>query len=311
MAAARAFRFGVVGMGARSRQEWAEQARQAEALGYAVLLVADHFGDLLAPLPALVAAGDATTTLRLGTLVLCNDFRHPAVLAQEAATVDLLTDGRLELGLGAGWLRAEYEQAGITFAPGPLRAARLEESVRIVKGLLAGETVESSGPHYPVRGLPGLPRPRQQPHPPLLVGGGGRRILTLAAREAAIVGLAPRVQADGTRLDADDARPAALARKIEWVREAAGPRAAALELNLLSLATAVTPDRQAAAEEFARRFEAPVDILLETPHVLLGTVEEIAAQVQASRARYGISYVVVFEDVMEAFAPVVARLAGT
>jgi probable F420-dependent oxidoreductase len=184
MAEQRAFRFGVVAMQPRSRQEWAEHARKVEALGYATLLMADHFGDLLAPFPALVAAADVTTTLRLGTLVICNDFRHPAVLAQEAATLDLLSDGRVELGLGAGWLRAEYERTGILFEPGPVRVARLEESVRIVKGLLAGETVTFAGQHYTVTDLPGLPRPVQQPHPPLLVAGGGRRILTLAAREA-------------------------------------------------------------------------------------------------------------------------------
>ncbi|HLH24801.1 MAG TPA: TIGR03621 family F420-dependent LLM class oxidoreductase [Chloroflexota bacterium] len=311
MAEQRAFRFGVAAARPRSRQEWAEQARKAEALGYAVLLLPDHFGDLLAPIPTLVAAADATTTLRLGTFVLCNDFRHPAVLAQEAATIDLLSDGRLELGLGAGWLRAEYEQAGIAYEPGPVRVARLEESVRIVKGLLAGETVTFAGAHYTVTGLAGLPRPVQQPHPPLLVGGGGRRILTLAAREADIVSLAPRVRADGTRLDALDATPEALARKIAWVRQAAGERFAALELNLLALATAVTPDRRAAAAQVASRFGAPVDLVLATPHLLLGTIDEIAAQLQSTRARYGISYVVVFEDVMDAFAPVVARLAGT
>jgi probable F420-dependent oxidoreductase len=175
MAEQRAFRFGVVASAPRARQAWAEHARKTEALGYATLLLADHFGDLLAPIPGLVAAADATTTLRLGTLVLCNDFRHPAVLAQEAATVDLLSDGRLELGLGAGWLRAEYERAGIAYGAGAVRVARLEESVRIVKGLLAGETVTFAGEHYTVTDLPGLPRPVQQPRPPLLVGGGGRR----------------------------------------------------------------------------------------------------------------------------------------
>ncbi len=308
---ARAFRFGVVAARARARGDWADLARQAEALGYAVLLAPDHFGELLSPLPALAVAATATTTLRLGTLVCCNDFRHPAVLAQEAATLDLLSDGRFELGLGAGWLRAEYERVGIPFHAPRVRVDRLGESVRIVKGLLAGETVTVTGQHYTVTDLPGLPRPVQQPRPPLLIGGGGRRMLELAAREADIVALAPRVRADGSGLDVPDASAAALDRKVRWVREAAGARFAAVELNLLAFVTRVTGDRRAEAERVAAQFEAPVDLVLETPHLLLGTEDELVVQLEGQRARYGISYVVVFEDSLNAFAPVVARLGGT
>ncbi len=231
MATQRPFRFGVTGVSARSRKEWVEKVKKAEALGFATLLTWDHFDDSLAPLPALVAAADATTSLRLAPCVLSNDYRHPVLLAREAATLDLLSDGRFELGLGAGWNRDEYQRAGLPFDPPSVRVGRLEESVQILKGLFADAPLTFHGRHYTITDLYGHPRPVQQPHPPLMIGGARRRMLALAAREADIVAFATKVDADGTHDFVDSTGPA-IARKVAWVREAAGPRFASLELHI-------------------------------------------------------------------------------
>jgi probable F420-dependent oxidoreductase len=305
------FRFGVTAPTPSAGTDWVERVRRVEDLGYSILAVPDHFRDHLAPVSALTAAALATTRLRVGSLVFSNDFRHPAVLAKEAATIDVLSGGRFELGLGAGWLREEYDQTGIPFdAPGT-RVERLEEAVTIIKRLLAGERVTFAGRHYAIADLEGRPTPVQRPHPPIAIGGGGRRTLTLAAREATIVGLVPRARRDGSGLDLADLSDAATREKLEWVRAAAGARFDSLELHALIQAVAVADQRTAAADQLAARFKVARDVVLETPYVLLGTVKEISETVWRRRERYGISYLTVFERDMEAFAPVVARLAGT
>jgi probable F420-dependent oxidoreductase len=307
----RPFRFGVTAPTPSAGTDWVERARRVEQLGYSILVVPDHFRDHLAPVPALTAAALATTRLRVGSLVFSNDFRHPAVLAKEAATIDVLSGGRFELGLGGGWLRAEYDQTGIPFdAPGT-RIERLEEAVTIIKGLLAGERVTFAGRHYTIADLEGRPTPVQRPHPPIAIGGGGRRTLTLAAREASIVGLVPRARRDGSGLDMTDLSDAATREKLEWVRSAAGERFDSLEIHALIQAVAVGERRTAAADQLASRFKVARDVVLETPYVLLGTIEEICESLRQRRERYGISYLTVFERDMEVFAPVVARLAGT
>jgi len=308
--ALRPFRFGVTAPTVRSGPAWAERVRQIEQLGYSTVHVPDHFRDQLAPVAALTAAAMATTRLRVGSLVFSNDFRHPVVLAKEAATLDVLSGGRFELGLGSGWLREEYDQAGIVFdAPGT-RIERLAEAVAIVKGLLAGERVTLTGRHYAIAGLEGRPRPVQRPHPPILIGGGGQRTLSLAAREASIVGLVPRARRDGGGLDRADLGEGALRQKIEWVRAAAGARFDSLELHALIQAVVVSDQRVAAAEQLATRFGVARELVLETPYVLIGTVEEICASLRDRRERYGISYLTVFDRDLEALAPVVERRAG-
>ena len=308
--ALRPFRFGVTAPTVRSGPAWAERVRQIEQLGYSTVHVPDHFRDQLAPVAALTAAAMATTRLRVGSLVFSNDFRHPVVLAKEAATLDVLSGGRFELGLGSGWLREEYDQAGIAFdAPGT-RIERLAEAVAIVKGLLAGERVTRTGRHYAIAGLEGRPHPVQRPHPPILIGGGGQRTLSLAAREASIVGLVPRARRDGGGLDRADLGEGALRQKVEWVRAAAGDRFDALELHALIQAVVVS-DRRTAAEQLASRFSAPPELLLDSPYVLVGGVDEICETVRQRRERCGISYLTVFDRDLEAFAPVVERLAGT
>src|SRR5689334_20910954 len=230
---ARPFRFGVSVHGSRSGAEWRGIARQAEELGYSTLLMPDHLGDQLSPIPALVAAADATSTLRVGSLVFDNDFRHPVMLAKESATLDVLSGGRLELGMGAGWMKPEYEQAGIPFEKPGVRIEKLEESVKIVKGLFADGPVNFAGRHYTITGLEGSPKPVQRPRPPIHIGGGGQRLLTLAAREADIVGFIPRARPDGKSQDVTDGTPEALEQKLTWVREAAGARFADLELGIV------------------------------------------------------------------------------
>jgi probable F420-dependent oxidoreductase len=309
--AVRPFRFGVTAPTASAGTDWPGRARRVEHLGYSTLVVPDHFRDHLAPVPALTAAALATTRLRVGSLVFSNDFRHPAVLAKEAATIDVLSGGRFELGLGAGWLREEYDQTGIRFdAPGT-RVGRLEEAVTIIKGLLAGERVTFTGRHYAIADLEGRPIPVQRPHPPIAIGGGGRRTLTLAAREASIVGLVPRARRDGSGLDLNDLSDAATREKVEWVRAAAGARFDSLEINALIQAVAVADQRMTAADQLASRFKVGRDVVLETAYVAVGTIDEICETLRQRRERYGISYLTVFERDMEAFAPVVARLAGT
>jgi probable F420-dependent oxidoreductase len=309
----RPFRFGANVRAADSRADWIEKARRLEALGYSTLLMPDHLRDLLSPLAPLVTAADATTTLRVGTFVLNNDFRHPVLLAREAAAIDLLTDGRLELGLGAGHMRAEYEEAGIPFDPAPVRFERLEESVRIVKELLEGETVTLEGKHYQVSEHRAYPRPRQAPHPPILIGGDGRRILSLAAREADVVGFTglgfPR---GGSTVDVAGFAPASVDERVQWVRSEAGERFDQLELNVLVQRVVVTDDpRQAAAEMVAERPGLSVEDALGSPYLLFGTVDRMAEALRAYRERWGFSYFVVHEPMLETFAPVVAKLAGT
>lgn len=307
--ALRPFRFGVTAPTVLSGPAWVERVRRIEQLGYSIVHVPDHFRDQLAPVPALTAAAMATTRLRVGSLVFSNDFRHPVVLAKEAATLDVLSGGRFELGLGSGWLREEYDQAGIPFdAPGT-RIDRLVEALAILKGLLAGERVTLTGRYYAIAELPGRPYPVQRPHPPILIGGGGRRTLSLAAREASIVGLVPRARRDGGGLDRADFGEAALRQKVEWVRAAAGDRLEALELHALIQAVVVS-DRRTATKQLAGRFSVPPELLLESPYVLVGSVDEICETLRQRRERYGISYLTVFDRDLEAFAPVVAQLAG-
>ena len=306
------FRFGVNVWHATSRAEWAEKARKLEDLGYATLTIPDHLADLLAPLPALVSAAEATTRLRVGTTVLNNDFRHPVLVAREAATVDLLTDGRLQLGLGAGHMQSEYDQAGWRFDAAGIRVERLAEAVTIIKGLCTGESVTFAGRYYHVTGHHLFPLPVQRPYPPLLIGGNGRRLLTLAAKEADIVGLTGfTLRRGGTEPDFSGWKVAGINERLQLIREAAGDRYDRLELNALVQRVVVTDDRRQAAEELARRWtQLRPEEILQSPYVLIGTVDQLVEDLQVRRERWGISYYVIFEPYTDAFAPVVARLAG-
>lgn len=306
------FRFGVNAWSSGSRAEWVDKARKLEELGYSSLSVPDHLAEMFAPFPALVSAAAATKSLRVGTNVLNNDFRHPVLVAREAATVDLLTDGRLQLGLGAGHMKAEYEQMGLRFDPGGARVERLAEAVAIVKGLLGGEQVTFAGRHYRVTDHRIHPLPVQRPYPPILIGGNGPRLLALAAKEADIVGLSGiTFRRGGADPDLSGWRVAGVDERLRLVREAAGDRYDRLELNALVQRVVVTDHRRQGAEELTLRWrQLSADEILQSPYVLIGTVDQLVEDLQARRERWGISYYVIFEPYMDAFAPVVARLAG-
>ncbi len=312
----RPFRFAVgIGQGVEL-PGLVEYARRAESLGYAALLIPDHLLDPRAPLPTLAAVAAATSRLRIGTFVLNNDLRHPAVLAQELATLDQLSGGRLEIGLGAGWNAEEYQKAGLKFDTHRVRVERLGEAVQVLKGLFAEGPFSFHGRHYQIDGLEGRPRPVQQPHPPFLIGGGGRRMLQLAGREAQVVGLAARIPAP-YRHNAQSCLAEATAEKLSWVREAAGARFAALELNTYPVLAPirVTPAALAAARDLAGELQArdggelSADALLDSPHLFFGTVEQLVEKCLRLRERFGISYIMA-GGAMEEFAPVVERLAG-
>jgi probable F420-dependent oxidoreductase len=312
MAHDRRFRFGIQLSTASDAAGWAELARTAEGNGFSTLFLPDHFGDQLAPVPAMMAAADATTDLRVGTLVFDNDFKHPVVLAKEVATVDVLSGGRVELGLGAGWMNTDYEQSGIPKDPAGVRVDRMEEAISVLKGCFADDPCSFEGEHYRVTGLDGLPKPVQRPHPPLLVGGGGKRVLSIAAREAQIVGINPALRSGNVDAEAAQDGVAELTdEKLRWVRDAAGDRFDDIELNMLVLATVVTDDRAGTAEMMAPLFGLTPDALEWYPHALVGSVEQIRDDLIARRDRWGVSYWVFQGDALDTLAPVVAELAGT
>lgn len=305
----RPFRFGVQLSEASSRAEWCGAARRAEELGYDVVCVPDHTGRQLSPFAALTAAAQVTTRIGVGTFVLDNDFRHPLLTAHEAATVHLLSDGRLELGLGAGWLGRDYEALGIEFAPPRLRYERLVEAVEIVQRYFRGEPFSFAGRHYrvtdarPVRLPPGLGPP------PLLLGAGGRRMLELAATHADVASVFLTSLPDGSGFDASELGGDAYRAKVEHLRAAARERD--VEVNVLLQSFEITHDRAAAAERHAAALETTAETYLDGPFGLVGTLEQVVEDLIGRREELGISYVTVPEEHLESFAPVVERLAGT
>ena len=310
----RPFRFAAGIRHTTNRTEFIDQVRAIEDLGYDALMLSDHLVDQFAPIAALGVAAAVTTRLRLGTFVFNNDLRHPVVLAQEMATLDRLSDGRLELGIGAGWNVPEYESTGIRFDPGEVRIDRLGEAVSILKGVFSDGPVDFQGRFYRVKGLGDLPRPVQRPHPPFFIGGGSPKLLRFAAQNAQIVGIAPRVLKDG-KADIKGCKLEGSARKVQIIREAAGERLAELEINTYpSLGSKVTDDPRGSARELRERgrlrgVELSEEEILGSPHVFVGTVEGLVEKFQSLRERLGINHFFVGEDYRE-FAPVVDRLRG-
>jgi probable F420-dependent oxidoreductase len=292
-------------------------ARKAEAIGCSAFVLPDHLIGQYAPIPLLAMVAAATERLRVGTFVLNTGLRHPAVLAQDLATLDALSGGRLEIGLGAGWNKPEHDAIGIPFDPVGVRIERLTETIAVLKGCFADGPFSFSGQHYTITGHDAAPKPAQRPHPPIFLGGGGKRLLTLAAREAQIVGLAPRlVQGDKPRVDAWSLTAAATQEKVGWVREAAGDRFADLELNTYPSGgpTLVTANPRAEASRRADRIRAQtgveltVEEVLDSPHVFIGSVNDLTRKFTDLRERFGISSFLV--DDLDALAPVVQELAG-
>jgi len=306
------FRFGVQLSSASSGTSWRELARAIEGLGYSTLFIPDHFEDQFGPLVALTVAAETTTDLLVGSLVFGNDYRHPVVLAKEIATLDLVSEGRVEFGLGAGWMTTDYEQSGMVNDPPGVRISRMTESLAIMKSLWSTGSATFAGEHYTISGAVGAPLPRSRPHPPIIIGGGGRRVLGIAAREADIVGVNPS-------LAAGYVGPEVLAtttaeyydQRITWIREAAGDRFDAIELQVLTFLVQIVPDRDDAIERLSSMMGVTADQVDGSPIALIGTIEQITERLIERRERFGFSYVVVHEAEMEAFAPVVAALAGT
>ena len=309
----RPFRFGVQcsSPGQVSAASWAALARKVEDLGYSRLTVSDHLDQQLAPIAALMAAADATTSLRVGSLVFCNDYHHPVVLAKEAATLDLLSGGRFELGLGAGWMTTDYERSGIPLDPPAERIERLEEAVAVIKALLGESPCVFAGRHYRVDGLVGTPKPLQRPHPPILIGGGGRRLLALAAREADIVGLNPAMRTGVIDASAGpDATASATDAKVAWIAAVAGDRVSEVELQVRIHLVAITDDREGLVAAFAGGFGLTPAEALASPYALCGTPAQIVDDLLERRERFGISSIGVGLESLDDLAPVVAALAG-
>jgi probable F420-dependent oxidoreductase len=305
----RGFRFGVQVSKETTAKGWAELARRSEAAGYDVLTMPDHFTDQLAPVPALMAAADATTTLRVGALVFDNDYKHPVILAKELATLDLLSDGRTEIGLGAGWMISDYEEAGIQYDSPKVRIDRFIEGMAIIRGVMKDGPFSFTGEHYTVTNYEGFPKPVQAPCPPVLIGGGGKRVLTYAAREADIIGI------NGT-LTAGVVGPEALAtmtadavdEKVAIVAAAGAHRLNDIEMNIRTFFVKVTDDRAGMVERISSMFQVPADMINNSPFALIGSVESCIEQLLERREKWGFSYTIVGAENIDECAPIVAAL---
>jgi probable F420-dependent oxidoreductase len=307
----RPFRFGVQASKAGSRKEWVELAKSTEDNGFSTLTMPDHFTDQLAPVPALMSAADATSKLRIGALVWDNDYKHPVVLAKELATMDLLSDGRLEIGIGAGWMATDYEQSGMVYDRPGVRIDRFLEGLEIIKRAMTGEKFTFTGAHYKITDYVSAPLPAQRPCPPILIGGGGPRVLKLAAQLADIVGINPSMK-DGTvnaetisHMTAD-----AVAEKIKIVENAAGARMQNIELNIRTFLVNICDSADEAINGTANMFKVAPEMIANSPFALMGPPAKIAEDLLARRERWGLSYIIVGGEDVNSFAPVIKILAG-
>ena len=305
----RPFRFGIQLRSAPDGPQWRSMARRAEALGYSTLFLPDHFEDAWSPTVPLTVAAEATTTLKVGALVYDNDYRHPLVLARDMATLDLFSEGRVEFGLGAGWLTTDYAQSGIALDPPAVRIDRLAEALEVFRLLWLRDTVSFSGAHYQLADAQCRPRPFTPGGPPVIVGGGGKRVLGIAAKFASIIGVNPELTSGQAGIEsAKTAVADRYLQRIDWIRESAGARFDDIELQILCRIEKIHPDRNAFAEGLAPFFGLTPSEALKMPIVLVGTVDQICDDLIERRETFGFSYVVVHE--MDEFAPVVERLSG-
>lgn len=321
MTTVRPFRFAVQATKAKSAAEWRDLARKVEDLGFSTLFLADHYlgpgpasraasqpPQHLAPIAAMATAAAVTETLRVGCRVFCVDYHVPAALAKEAATLDLLSDGRLEFGIGAGWSEPEYRAMGLTFEPAPQRITKLEEVISLVKAHWSGHELDRTGEFVNVTGYAGLPLPVQRPRPPIMIGGGRKRVLSLAAREADIVSIAnvPFVPVNEAGLSPEKEA----VRRLGYVREAAGDRFGHLDIESSPYFTEITDDTEAAVARVATMLAIEPDGLLDHPNVLIGSPDEIVDRLQACRQAIGVNYVSIQQSQIDSFAPIVAHLSG-
>ena len=305
------FRFGVQASKTNTRDLWVDLAHRCEDKGYSCLTMPDHFDDQLAPVPALMTAANVTTTLRIGALVWDNDYKHPAVLAKELATMDVLSDGRLELGIGAGWMISDYEQMGIPYDAAKVRIDRFVEGLKVIKGAMAEGPFSFSGDHYTITDYNGTPKPIQAPCPPILIGGGGKRVLSIAAREADIVGINATMSAGVVGLHTFSTMTAEVVdEKVAIVREAAGARFNDIELNVRAFLVNITDDAKQAASGIASMLGVEQQMVEESPFALVGPTSKLIEDLLERRERWGFSYIIVGADDVDSFAPVVAALNG-
>jgi probable F420-dependent oxidoreductase len=292
-------------------RSWADSARELEALGYSTMFVPDHFDEGPGPIAAMACAATATTRLVVGTLVFDCDFRHPAVLARELATIDQIAEGRLEVGLGAGWKRLDYDRSGIPMDRPGVRVSRMIEHAEILRRLFAEGPVNFSGEHYTITDLEGTPKPFTPGGPKFLIGGGAPRVLRFAGRTADIVGLNASIHSgEIDTAAAQDALPTSIDEKAAWVREAAGERWDSIEINAWLSVAAVTDDADGLANVLSGVFSAPPEAILASPLTLIGSAEQIADRLEERRARWGYSYTVIPGERVHDFAPIVAALTG-
>ena len=311
MKQSRRFRFGLKVRTATDGRDLAEAARRAESLGYDALLVSDHpTHPQLGPIATTTALACATTKARIGSSVVANDFRHPVLLAKEFATLDRLSGGRAELGIGTGWKRDEYEDLGLEFERPGRRIERLAEAIDILRAFFSGQPFDFEGEHYRIREMAPYP-PLSRPRLPLMMGGGGRRFLSLAARKADIIGINPVARSGVHDVATDtDAKDERTDEKLEWIREAAGGRFDEIELAMQVYAGRITDDRAEGDRLLQQRYPFAIEEARRVPYAWVGSVDQVCEAIEAHRERWGISYWVVMSDGMEEMAPVVERLAG-
>ena len=307
----RPFRFGLQTSNAPDARTWRERARKVEDLGFAALFIPDHFSDQWGPLVALTVAAEATSTLEIGGLVFDNDYRHPVVLAKEIATLDLVSEGRAIFGLGAGWMRSDYEESGIPYDEPAVRVDRFEEAVDVYTQLFREGTATFEGSHYSIHGAAGQPRPSDG-GPKLLIGGGGKRVLSHAARHADIVGVNPNLKSGATdQATAQSAVADMVDKRIGWIKEAAGDRFDDLDLQMLTFIVQVGGDRKEVAELMGPAMGISPEQAYDAPLALVGSVDEICDQLVERRERWGLNDWVIHDPELDSFTEVVDRLAGT
>ena len=302
----RPFRFAVTASRADSGADWRAKARRIEELGYDTLLLTDHLTQQLAPIPAMAAALEATTTLRVGSYVFSNDYRNPLMLAKEIATLDHLSGGRVDFGIGAGWYVRDYEMLGIPYDRPGIRVSRMIEAVKLLDRLFSEDTVDASGSFYTVHGAKLLPK---RARPPLMIGAGGPRMLRFAAEHADIIALNPQFSPDGHPVLAD-LTAGATRRKLSELRIALGERLAKVELNIFIVDAGVTDAPRSLFDAMATRLKGAATQLVDSPYFLYGSIADLKRQVLARREHLGITYFGLPEKVMEPFAPLVRELRG-
>ncbi|MFW6075412.1 MAG: TIGR03621 family F420-dependent LLM class oxidoreductase [Chloroflexota bacterium] len=308
----RPFTFAAMMRGEDSGSAFIERARRIESMGYSTAAMVDHFNQTFAPVPALTAAAIAAPSLRVLATVFDNDFRNPVLLAKEMVTIDRLTDGRVDVGIGAGWMESDYRQTGIQYDPPGVRISRMEEALTVMKGFWRGELFDYNGEHYTIEGLRGYPLPVQQPHPPVYIGGGGKRILGIAGREADIIGVHVRFGPDG-QLDTIDTVREEMDKKFDWIRDGAGDRFDQIQFALMLFAASIVDSESAKRDEIAaisERIGQPGEAVAASPYYLVGSERELIEQIEALRETWNITHFTIPTAAVDSFAPVVKELVG-